>query len=73
MRKSTASVFSPYVEGQGPGTQIGEAQIRERLAFIQPYTSLDPLLFLHRRQRTDSGNRRKKHGLKTMVGVWLDD
>ena len=30
--------YSPYVEGQGPGTQIGEAQIRERLAFIQDYT-----------------------------------
>ena len=28
--------FSPYTEGQGPGTQIGEAQIRERLKFIQP-------------------------------------
>ena len=29
--------FSPYVEGQGPGTQMEEAQIRERLAFIQPH------------------------------------
>ena len=28
--------FSPYVEGQGPGTVVGEAQIRERLAVIQP-------------------------------------
>ncbi len=24
--------FSPYVEGQGPGTLLGEEQIRERLA-----------------------------------------
>ncbi|MDJ0938833.1 MAG: hypothetical protein QNJ00_03640, partial [Woeseiaceae bacterium] len=31
--------FSPYVEGQGPGTQIEEAQIRERLAIIQPYVN----------------------------------
>ena len=31
--------FSPYVEGQGPGTQIGEAQISERLAFIQDKTN----------------------------------
>ena len=23
--------FSPYLEGQSPGSQIGEAQIRERL------------------------------------------
>ena len=29
--------FSPYTEGQGPGTVVGEAQIRERLAIIEPY------------------------------------
>lgn len=64
--------FSPYVEGQGPGTQIGAHQIRERLAFIQPYV---------RWIRTFScseGNElipaiAKQNGLKTMVGVWLDD
>ena len=64
--------FSPYVEGQGPGTQIGEAQIRERLAIIQPYV---------RWVRTFScseGNElipaiAKENGLGTMVGVWLDD
>ena len=63
--------FSPYVEGQGPGTQIGEAQIRERLAIIQPYV---------RWIRTFScseGNElipaiARENGLKTMVGVWLD-
>ena len=63
--------FSPYVEGQGPGTQIGEAQIRERLAFIQDNT---------RWIRTFScseGNElipaiAKENGLDTMVGVWLD-
>ncbi len=63
--------FSPYVEGQGPGTQIGEAQIRERLAVIKPYV---------RWIRTFScseGNElipaiAKENGLGTMVGVWLD-
>ena len=30
--------FSPLQEGQGPGTEVGEAQIRERLSVIQPYT-----------------------------------
>lgn len=63
--------FSPYVEGQGPGTQIGEAQIRDRLAVIQPYV---------RWIRTFScseGNElipaiARENGLKTMVGVWLD-
>ena len=64
--------FSPYVEGQGPGTQIEDAQIRERLAFIQPHV---------RWIRTFScseGNElipaiAKENGLGTMVGVWLDD
>jgi exo-beta-1,3-glucanase (GH17 family) len=63
--------FSPYVEGQGPGTQIGDAQIRQRLAVIQPYV---------RWIRTFScseGNElipaiAKENGLKTLVGVWLD-
>ena len=63
--------FSPYVEGQGPGTQIDDAQIRERLAVIQPYV---------RWIRTFScseGNElipaiAKENGLKTMVGIWLD-
>jgi len=64
--------FSPYVEGQGPGTPLGEAQIRERLKFVQPYV---------RWVRTFScseGNElipkiAAEYGLKTMVGVWLDD
>jgi len=63
--------FSPYIEGQGPGTQIGEGQIRERLAVIQPYV---------RWIRTFScseGNElipaiAKENGLRTLVGVWLD-
>ena len=64
--------FSPYVEGQGPGTQIGEAQIRERLAFIQDYTKSI------RTFSCSEGNElipaiAKEAGLDTMVGVWLDD
>ena len=63
--------FSPYVEGQGPGTQLGEAQICERLSFVQPYV---------RWVRTFScteGNElipriAAENGLKSMVGVWLD-
>jgi exo-beta-1,3-glucanase (GH17 family) len=63
--------FSPYVEGQGPGTQIGQAQIRERLAFIQDYTNWI------RTFSCSEGNElipaiAKENGLKTMVGVWLD-
>ena len=64
--------FSPYVEGQGPGTQISDAQIRERLAFIQPYVRSI------RSFSCKEGNElipaiAKENGLDTMVGVWLDD
>ena len=64
--------FSPYIEGQGPGTQISAAQIRERLAFIQPY------VHWVRSFSCKEGNElipgiAKENGLQTMVGVWLDD
>ncbi len=64
--------FSPYIEGQGPGTQIGAEQIRGRLSFIQPYTQWI------RTFSCKEGNElipqiAVENGLKTMVGVWLDD
>ena len=64
--------FSPYLEGQGPGTQISAAQIRARLSIIQPYVNWV------RTFSCTEGNElipRIAHelGLKTMVGVWLDD
>jgi len=64
--------FSPYVEGQGPGTQLSEAQIRERLSVIQPY------VHWIRSFSCSEGNElipqiAAEKGLKTMVGVWLDD
>lgn len=64
--------FSPYVEGQGPGTQINEAQIRERLKIIQPNVNWV------RSFSCTEGNEQipqiaTQNGLKTMVGVWLDD
>ena len=64
--------FSPYVEGQGPGTQLGEAQIRERLSVIQPH------VHWIRSFSCSEGNElipqiAAEKGLKTMVGVWLDD
>jgi exo-beta-1,3-glucanase (GH17 family) len=62
--------FSPYVEGQAPGTEVGEDQIRERLRIVQPAT---------RWVRTFSctegheATPRIAHelGLKTLVGAWL--
>ena len=64
--------FSPYAEGQGPGTQIGEQQIRERLEVIRPCVNWV------RSFSCTEGNEQipriaVENGLKTMVGVWLDD
>ncbi len=64
--------FSPYIAGQGPGTIIGEAQIRERLSVIQPCISSV------RSFSCTDGNElipaiAKENGLSTMVGVWLGD
>jgi len=64
--------FSPYVDGQAPGTEIGEAQIRERLGIIQPY------VHWIRSFSCIEGNQeipRIAHelGLKTMVGIGLSE
>ena len=64
--------FSPYIDGQSPGTEIGEQQIRERLAIIQPYTNWI------RSFSCIEGNQEipriaHENGLKTMVGVGLSE
>jgi exo-beta-1,3-glucanase (GH17 family) len=64
--------YSPYIDGQGPGSEISEAQIEQRLKIIEPYTQWI---------RTFScveGNENipriaKSHNLKTMVGVCLSE
>jgi len=63
--------FSPYITGQGPGTQISEQQIRDRLAIIQSHTSWI------RTFSCTEGNEAipriaHENGLKTMVGVWIE-
>ena len=64
--------FSPYVEGQGPGAIVSEAQIRERLEIIAPYVRA-----IRSFSCTDGHELipaiAKEKGLETMVGVWLDD
>jgi exo-beta-1,3-glucanase (GH17 family) len=62
--------FSPYLEGQEPGSIVSEAQIRARLGIVQPYTSWI---------RTFSCTDGHEHtpllahelGMKTLVGAWL--
>lgn len=62
--------FSPYVEGQSPGDQITEAQIRRRMEIIKPYTK-----WVRSFSCTD-GNElipqiAHEYGIKTLVGAWL--
>ncbi len=62
--------FSPYLDGQGPGAQVDEAQIRARMRIIQTSTR-----WVRSFSCTD-GNElipRIAHecGLKTLVGAWL--
>lgn len=62
--------FSPYLEGQQPGSQISEAQIRTRLAIVQPHTR-----WVRSFSCTDGHEQTpqvaKSMGLKTLVGAWL--
>jgi len=64
--------FSPYVEGQEPGNQLSEEQIRRRIEVIKPYTNWI------RSFSTTEGNElipkiAKEYGIKTLVGAWLGD
>ena len=64
--------FSPYEEGQEPGEQITEEQIRRRMKIIKPYTK-----WIRSFSCTD-GNEAipriaKEFGIKTLVGAWLGD
>lgn len=61
---------SPYCEGQQPGNQLTENQIRRRLEIMKPYTK-----WIRSFSCTD-GNElipriAKEMGIKTLVGAWL--
>ena len=63
---------SPYEEGQQPGDQLSEKQIRRRLEIIRPYTKWI------RSFSCTEGNEMipviaKELGMKTLVGAWLGD
>jgi len=63
--------FSPYLEGQHPGSLVSEAQIRDRLAILRPHAR-----WVRSFSCTDGHEQtpRIAHelGLKTLVGAWLD-
>ncbi|MBW1295373.1 glycosyl hydrolase family 17 protein [Aquimarina litoralis] len=64
--------FSPYEEGQQPGDQLSEDQIRHRMKIIAPYTKWV------RSFSTTEGNElipkiAKEFGIQSLVGAWLGD
>ena len=64
--------FSPYTEGQGPGTILERQQVADRLDIVQANTNWI------RSFSCTEGNEHiprlaKERNLKTMVGVWLDE
>lgn len=63
---------SPYQEGQEPGDQLSEEQVRRRLEIMKPYTNWI------RSFSCTEGNEMipriaKEMGMKTLVGAWLGD
>jgi exo-beta-1,3-glucanase (GH17 family) len=64
--------FSPYVDGQSPGTDIREEQIRQRLSIIQPFTRwIRNFSCIEGNQETP--RIAVESGLKTMVGIGLSE
>lgn len=64
--------FSPYLNGQEPGMQLSEEQIRRRIEVIRPHTKWI------RSFSCTEGNEMipriaKEYGLKTLVGAWLGE
>ncbi|MFT5451539.1 MAG: glucan 1,3-beta-glucosidase [Enterobacterales bacterium] len=64
--------FSPYLDGQEPGSQLSAQQIRERIDIIKPHTKWV------RSFSCTEGNElipeiAHENGMKTLVGAWLGD
>ena len=64
--------FSPYLEGQEIGDVLSEAQIRQRMGIVNPYTQ-----WVRSFSCTDGNELIPKvateKGLKTLVGAWISD
>lgn len=65
--------YSPYIDGQSPGTEIGEAQIRERMAIIAPFVRWIRTFSCIEGNQEAPRIAHEEFGLKTMVGVGLGE
>ena len=62
--------FSPYVEGQGTGDLLSEAQIRRRIGTVAPHTQWVRSFSCTEGHELIPALARAQ-GLKTMVGAWI--
>lgn len=64
--------FSPYMDGQSPGTDISPEQILQRMEIIKPYTNwVRSFSCIEGHQETP--RIAHENGLKTMVGIGLGE
>ena len=64
--------FSPYLDGQRPGIDISQDQIRKRLEIIQPYTR-SIRTFSCTEGNEETPRIAKEMGLQTMVGIGISE
>jgi len=64
--------FSPYLDGQEPGFQLSEEQIRRRIEIIKPHTKWIRTFSCTEGNEMIPGIA-KEYGLKTLVGAWLGE
>ncbi len=62
--------FSPYLEGQAPGTRVSAEQIRQRLEIVRPHTRW-VRSFSCTEGHEQTPRIAHELGLKTLVGAWL--
>jgi exo-beta-1,3-glucanase (GH17 family) len=62
--------FSPYLDGQGPDTNVEAPQIRQRMAIIAPYTKWIRTFSCCKGSELIPAIAHE-FGLKTLVGAWL--
>lgn len=64
--------YSSFEEGQKPGTELTEEQIRRRIGILKPYSS-----WLRTFSCTEGGQQvpgiAKQMGMKVLAGAWLSD